>query len=259
MNRLEGKVAVVTGATSGIGEACCRRLAAAGAHLVLAARREDRLATLREELVAVGSGWVESRVLDVRHRSAVEGFAAGLEALEIEPDILVNNAGLARGMARIHEGDPDDWDEMIDTNLRGLLYVTRALLPGMVRRDRGHVVNIGSVAGRWTYPLGNVYNATKYAVKGLTEAMNMDVAGTHLRVSTVDPGMVETEFSLVRFHGDESRASTVYRGTRPLTAHDVADAVVYVLNAPPHVNVAEVVLWPTDQRSPTMVHRRGQA
>lgn len=258
MNRLEGKVALVTGANSGIGEACARRLAAAGAHLVLTGRRAERLRAVEKALGTEGPGWVRTVTLDVRDRVAVEAFAAGLEAGGIETDILVNNAGLARGLARIHEGDPDDWDEMIDTNVRGLLYVTRAILPGMVQRDRGHVVNIGSVAGRWTYPLGNVYNATKYAVKALTEGMNMDLLGTNLRVSTVDPGMVQTEFSLVRFHGDESRASTVYRGTRPLTADDVADAVLYVLNAPPHVNVAEVVLWPTDQRSPTLVHRRGE-
>lgn len=256
MNRLGGRIAVITGATSGIGEACAHRLSAAGTHLVLVGRRAGRLEALEEELAGAGPGWVRTSVLDVRDREAVEAFAATLEADGIEVDILVNNAGLARGLGRVHEGDPDDWDEMIDTNLRGLLYVSRALLPGMVRRDRGHVVNIGSVAGRWTYPMGNVYNATKYAVRALTEGMNMDLLGTHLRVSTVDPGMVQTEFSLVRFHGDQERAGTVYRGTRPLTPEDVADTVMYVLNAPPHVNVAEVVLWPTDQRSPTMVHRR---
>jgi 3-hydroxy acid dehydrogenase / malonic semialdehyde reductase len=259
VNRLEGRVAVVTGATSGIGEACAKRLAAAGAHLVLVGRRAERLRRLETALASAGVGWIRTAVLDVRHRRDVEAFAAGLEADGVEPDILVNNAGLARGLSRVHEGDPDDWDEMIDTNLRGLLYVSRALLPGMVRRDRGHVVNIGSVAGRWTYPMGNVYNATKYAVRALTEGMNMDLFGTGLRVSTVDPGMVRTEFSLVRFHGDEARAGTVYRGTRPLTPDDVADAVLYVLNAPAHVNVAEVVLWPTDQRSPTMVHRREES
>ena len=255
MNRVEGRTAVITGATSGIGEACARILASRGAALVLVARRRERLEALADDLAA-GAGGVHTRTLDVRDREAVAEFGRGLEAEGVEPDILVNNAGLARGMAPLHEGDPDDWDEMIDTNLKGLLYVTRAVLPGMVRRNRGHVVNIGSVAGRWVYPSGNVYNASKYAVRGLTEAMNLDLFGTEIRMSTVDPGMVETEFAAVRFRGDQDRAGKVYRDTRPLAPEDVADAVLYVLNAPPHVNVTEMVLWPTDQRSATMVARR---
>lgn len=257
MNRIEGRTAVITGATSGIGEACARILASHGAKLVLVARREERLRALADDLGSDARG-VHTIRLDVRGRDAVLDMGRGLESAGIEPDILVNNAGLARGFAPVHQGNPDDWDEMIDTNLKGLLYVTRAILPGMVERNRGHVVNIGSVAGRWAYPMGNVYNASKYAVRGLTEGMNLDLFGTALRMSTVDPGMVETEFAEVRFRGDTERAEKVYRDTHPLSPEDVADAVLYVLNAPPHVNVAEMVIWPTDQRSATLVKREGQ-
>jgi 3-hydroxy acid dehydrogenase / malonic semialdehyde reductase len=254
MNRIEGRTAVVTGATSRIGEACARLLAAQGARLVLVARREDRLRSLADELVSQAVG-VHTFRLDVRDRAAVEDLGRGLEAAGIEPDILVNNAGLARGFGPVHEGNPDDWEEMIDTNVKGLLYMTRAILPGMVRRNRGHVVNIGSVAGRWAYPAGNVYNASKFAVRGLTEAMNLDLFGTALRMSTVDPGMVQTEFAEVRFRGDTARAGKVYQDTQPLAPEDVADAVVYVLNAPPHVNITEMVIWPTAQRSAMLVKR----
>lgn len=256
MSRLRGTTAVVTGATSGIGEACARRLAAEGVHLVLAARREERLRRVEEELSSSHGVTVRTAILDVRDRAAVAEFAASLEGDGVEPDILVNNAGLARGLAPVHRGDLDDWDEMVDTNVKGLLYVTRAFLPGMVQRDRGHVVNIGSIAGRWTYPMGAAYNASKYAVRGFTEAMNLDLLGSRVRVATVDPGMVETEFSLVRFRGDEERAERVYQGLHPLSPDDVADAVFYVLNTPPHVNITEMVLWSVDQRSSTLLHRR---
>lgn len=256
MNRIRGATALVTGATSGIGRACARLLAEREVRLVLVGRRGERLAELADELSGRSASWVRTSVLDVRDRGAVEAFASELESDGVEVDILVNNAGLARGLAPLHQGDPDDWDEMIDTNVKGLLYVTRAFLPGMVRRNRGHVVNIGSVAGRWTYPMGAAYNASKFAVRAITEGVHLDLHGTQVRVATVDPGLVETEFSLVRFRGDAERAAKVYRGTRPLTPEDVADAVLYVLNTPPHVNVTEMVLWPTDQRSATLVHRR---
>lgn len=255
MNRIRGRTALVTGATSGIGRACARRLAADGVDLVLAARRAERLDDLRAELAPHGIR-IRTEVLDVRDRSAVEGFARATEEEGLRISILVNNAGLARGLAPLHQGDPDDWDEMIDTNVKGLLYVTRAFLPAMVARDEGHVVHIGSIAGRWTYPMGNVYNASKYAVRALSEAMNLDLLGTRIRVSTVDPGMVRTDFSLVRFHGDEGRAERVYEGVDHLTPEDVADAILWILHAPPHMNVAEMVLFPTDQRSPTHLHRR---
>lgn len=256
MNRIQGSTAVVTGATSGIGEACARRLAEAGCPLVLVARREDRLARFADELGGLHGVDVRTVALDVRDRQAVADFGQGLEQAGVQPAILVNNAGLARGLAPLHQGDPDDWDEMIDTNVKGLLYVTRALLPGMVTRNAGHMINIGSVAGRWAYPSGNVYNASKAAVRSLTEAMNLDLFGTDVRVATVDPGLTETEFASVRFRGDGDRAAKVYRGTRTLHPADIADAVLYVLNAPAHVNITEMVIWPTDQRSSALVRRQ---
>ncbi|HEX6790883.1 MAG TPA: SDR family NAD(P)-dependent oxidoreductase, partial [Candidatus Krumholzibacteria bacterium] len=170
-------------------------------------------------------------------------------------DVLINNAGLAAGLDPIHEGDYDDWDAMIDTNLKGLLNVSREVMPHMVARNAGHVINIGSVAGYITYPRGNVYCATKFAVRGLTESMNIDMHGTKVRVSSVDPGAAETEFSVVRFHGDEERANKVYDGFEPLTAEDVADAIVYVAGAPEHVNVSKLVLMPTAQRNPYLIYR----
>jgi len=171
---------------------------------------------------------------------------------------LVNNAGLASGLDTIFEGDFEDWDRMIDTNVKGLLNVTRAILPSMVQRDSGHVINIGSVAGRITYPKGNVYNATKFAVRALNEAMNIDLVGTRIRMSTVDPGAANTEFSDVRFHGDEEKAQAVYNGFEPLTAVDVADAVMYIAGTPEHVNITELVIMPTAQRNPYILHREGE-
>ena len=256
MNRITGKTAVITGASSGIGEACARTFAEQGVNLVLLARREDRLEALGEELSGNGIH-VITRVHDVRDRAAASAFARDLEDRGIVPDILLNNAGLARGLSPIHEGEIDDWEEMIDTNVKGLLYLTRAVLPLMVERDQGHVINIGSTAGRWVYPGGNVYNATKFAVYALNEAMNIDLVGTKLRVSGVDPGATDTEFSNVRFHGDDDRAKKVYEGFTPLTAQDIADVVLYVANAPPHVNVLQVVLQCTAQRSAAVLHREG--
>ncbi len=215
MNRLQGKTAIVTGATAGIGKACARAFAEQGVHLILLARREERLAALKAELDGKGVE-VSIRVHDVRDRALADELASDLRERGIAPDILLNNAGLGRGLATIQEGDVNDWEEMIDTNVKGLLYMTRAILPLMVERDQGHVVNIGSIAGRWVYPAGNVYNATKFAVLALTEAMNMDLVGTNVRVSSIDPGAVETEFSLVRFHWDEEQAAKIYQGYTPL-------------------------------------------
>ncbi|HSM60837.1 MAG TPA: SDR family NAD(P)-dependent oxidoreductase [Longimicrobiales bacterium] len=255
MNRIAGKRVLVTGASAGIGEACARAFAAQGAHLLLTARRADRVRELAEGLA--GAHGVEARAwaLDVSDRKAVFHLAHRLEKDGLLPDILVNNAGKARGLDRLHEGDPDDWEDMIDTNVKGLLYVSRAILPHMVARDSGHVINIGSIAGRWVYPRGAVYNATKFAVWALNEGMNMDLLGTRIRVSSVDPGLTETEFSEVRFHGDAERAAAVYEKTTPLTADDVADAVVYVANTPEHVDVINLVLMPTDQRHAMLLHR----
>jgi len=255
VSRIAGKLILITGASSGIGEACARRFAAEGARLVLWARRADRLERLAAELPRHGAGPYRLAAVDVRDRAAVNRAAAALVAAGHVPDVLINNAGLASGLTKVQEGDPDDWDRMIDTNVTGLLNVTRAILPHMVTRRRGHIVNLGSTAGHMTYPMGNVYNATKFAVRALTEGMNLDVAGTPIRVSAVDPGFVETEFSEVRFHGDKDRAKGVYQGFTPLSANDVADAIAYVVNLPEHVNILDLVIVPTAQRNVYVVDR----
>lgn len=257
MNRIRGRTAVVTGATAGIGEACARTLAEAGVRLVLVARRRERLALLAAEIGAAAGAEVQWHVLDVRDREGVAEFADRLEREGVAVDILVNNAGLARGLDTFQEGSHRDWDEMIDTNIKGLLNLTRALLPGMIARDSGHVVNIGSVAGHVAYPMGNVYCATKHAVRAFTEAANLDLVGTKVRMSSVDPGLVESEFSLVRFRGDGERAAKTYEGVESLMPEDIADAVHYVLNARPRVNVLNMLVMPTVQRSPYVIAREG--
>ncbi len=255
---LTGKTVFITGASAGIGRACAEAFAASGARLILAARRGSKL----QELGARLSSRHETRCLllelDVRHRKEVEKAVSGLPAEWATVDVLVNNAGLGRGLDKLHEGNPDDWEEMLDTNVKGLLYVTRALTPGMVARGSGHVINIGSIAGRELYPGGNVYCASKFAVRALTRGLKMDLLGTPIRVSTVDPGMVETDFSVVRFHGDKARADKVYQGLKALTPEDIADAVLWVATRPLHVDVTEMVILPTAQASATMAHREGQ-
>jgi NADP-dependent 3-hydroxy acid dehydrogenase YdfG len=246
----------ITGASSGIGEACARAFAAAGRNLVLAARRRERLTKIASEIERAHGVSVQVFELDVRVRSAIERLWKAHGELLRSVDVLVNNAGMARGREKIYEENPADWDEMIETNIQGLLYVTRAFLPGFVERRSGHIVNIGSVAGHWTYPNGAVYSATKHAVKALNEAMRLDLSGTGVRVTSVSPGMVETDFSRVRFRGDEKRAKSVYQGMTPLTPEDVAEAVVWSVGRPAHVNVQELILYPTDQASTTMVARR---
>ena len=251
-----GRTVVVTGASAGIGAACATAFAAHGARLVLVARRLDRVEALGRGLAERHGVEVLTGVLDVRDRTAVDAWAASLEGPWGEVEVLVNNAGLARGLSPLQDGDPDDWDEMVDTNVKGLLYVTRALLPGMVTRGRGHLIMIGSIAGHEVYPGGNVYCATKHAVAALTRSIAIDTLGTGVRVSSVDPGLVETEFSTVRFHGDDAKAAAVYRGLQPLRPEDVADAVLYCAGLPPHVNVREMVLMPSAQASAVNVHRR---
>lgn len=255
MTSLKGKIVFITGATSGIGLACARQFAQQGARLLIAARREERLQELSTELSSTGTDalWL---MLDVRNQSAVQTAVDGLPEEWQEIEVLVNNAGLSRGLDTIQEGKLEDWEEMIDTNVKGLLYISRAVLPGMVSRGNGQVINIGSVAGREVYPKGNVYCATKHAVAALTTGMRLDLLGTGVRVTTIDPGLVETEFSVVRFHGDQERAAAVYRGLIPLSADDVADAVIYCATRPPHVSVAEMLLFPTAQASATQVTRR---
>lgn len=258
MNRIEGKLALVTGASSGIGEACARRLAAEGAHVALWARREERLERLADELAREHGVDTHVAAVDVRDRDAVRAAVDALLDAAGPPDVVVNNAGLAAGFDSIQEGDFEDWDRMLDTNVKGLLYVSRNVLPMMVERNSGHVINIGSIAGHVVYPKGNVYNASKFAVRALTEAMNIDLFETAVRVSSVDPGACDTEFSLVRFHGDADRAKAVYKGFEPLVAQDVADAVFYVANAPEHVTVSDLVIMPTAQRNPYLIQREGR-
>lgn len=252
MQDLSGRIVMVTGASAGIGEACARKFAERKARLILVARRQDRLESLSRSL------GVEAHLiaLDVRDRAAVDTAVAALPGPWQAIDILVNNAGLSRGLDRLHEGKTEDWEEMIDTNIKGLLYISRAIIPGMVARERGHIINIGSIAGHEVYPRGNVYCATKHAVDALTKGMRLDLIDTPVRVSTVDPGMVETEFSQVRFHGDIDRAAQVYKGVRPLSGDDVAEAVVWVADRPAHVTIGEVLIVPTDQASTTVYNRK---
>jgi len=258
MNRVENKLIMITGASAGFGEACARCFASYGARLVLWARREDRLRQLASEIEKQSGVSIRIDAVDVRDREQVLAAVERLRADDAVPDVLVNNAGLASGLDKLHEGDYEDWDRMIDTNVKGLLNVSREVIPHMVERNSGHVVNIGSIAGHIVYPKGNVYNATKFAVRALTEGMNIDLLGTKIRVSSVDPGAADTEFSLVRFHGDAERARTVYNGFDPLTAEDVADAVYYVVNAPQHVTISDLVILPTAQRNPYLIEREGR-
>ena len=256
MHSLRDRVVFITGASSGIGRSCARAFAAQGARLILAARRAERLEEIAAGLKTEHGPAILVLKLDVRDPEAVTAAVAGLTVEWAAIEVLVNNAGLSRGLDKLQEGKLDDWEEMIDTNVKGLLYVSRAVLPGMIERGRGHVINIGSIAGREVYPGGNVYCATKFAVSALTKSMRRDLNGTGIRVSTVDPGLTETEFSVVRFHGDEERAGKVYQGYTPLAPEDIADAVVYCATRPMHVDVAEMLVLPTDQASTMMIHRK---
>ncbi len=256
MISLKNQIILITGASSGIGTACAQIFARQGAKLILAARRLERLQQLADTLSKEFSVEIHLLQLDVRDRIAVESAISTLSAAWSNIDILINNAGLSRGLDKLHEGDFQNWEEMIDTNIKGLLYLTRYVVPGMVSRGRGHVVNLGSIAGHQTYPSGNVYCATKAAVKAISEGLKQDLLGTPIRVTSVDPGMVETEFSDVRFHGDSERASKVYQGVTPLTSDDVADVIFFCVTRSPHVNINEVILMPVDQASATLVNRR---
>ena len=256
MSSLNNKLVFITGASSGIGASCAEQFARQGARLLLAARRNDRLNTLAEELRKKYSADVHTIHLDVRKRGEVESTLSALPEPWKKISVLVNNAGLASGLSAIQEGDVDDWEKMIDTNIKGLLYVSRAVVQGMIERGEGHIINIGSIAAYQFYPNGNVYCATKAAVNALTNTMRLDLHGKGIRVSTVDPGLVETEFSIVRFHGDKTRADKTYEGMTPLTPDDIADAVIYCATRPLYVNIQQIVLMPTDQASTTMVHRK---
>ena len=249
------KIVLITGATSGIGEACARKFAQNGDKVILTGRNQVRMTAIADGLKAQGAE-VLTLMFDVRDREAARQAIESLPAEWQEIDVLVNNAGLALGLEPEFEGNSDDWDGMIDTNIKGLLTMTRLIVPGMVARDRGHVINMGSVAGDAAYAGGNVYCATKAAVKALSDGLRIDVANTAVRVTNLKPGLVETNFSNIRFHGDEERAANVYKGIKPLTGDDIADVAVYAANAPAHVQIAEVLILATHQASGSVIVRK---
>ena len=252
---LKDKVVFITGASAGIGAATAMAFAAQGARLLLAARRAGKLAEVASLALERGAAAVHSIALDVRNRHAVQFAIDELPQEWAEIDVLVNNAGLSRGMEKLYTGRIEDWEEMIDTNVKGLLYVARAVVPGMVVRGRGHVITLGSMAGELVYPNGAVYCASKAAARMINDGLREDLLGTPVRVTSVDPGMVETDFSLVRFHGDAGSAAKVYSGLTPLTAEDIADVILWAVTRPAHVNIARVSLTSVDQANTLLLHR----
>jgi 3-hydroxy acid dehydrogenase / malonic semialdehyde reductase len=255
-NSLKGSVVFITGASSGIGAACARAFAKEGVRLLLAARRAERLEAMEVDLLEAGAAAVHAFRLDVQDRAAVERALAELSQEWQAIDVLVNSAGLSRGLEKLWEGKTADWEEMIDTNVKGLLWVTRGVVRGMVARGRGHVISLGSTAGELAYPGGSVYCGTKAAVKLINDGLRADVMGTPVRVTCIEPGMVETEFSAVRFHGDEERAGKVYANITPLTADDVADAIVWAATRPARVNIAHMLMTTVDQANSLVFNRR---
>jgi NADP-dependent 3-hydroxy acid dehydrogenase YdfG len=256
MNSLNSKITFITGATSGIGKACAEIFAKEKSDLILTGRRIERLRNIAIKLEKKFGIKTKIIKLDVRDFNQVKKVVSALDSKWKKIDFLINNAGLARGFNKIYEGEKKDWDEMIDTNIKGLTYVSRVVLPLMVKRSKGHVINIGSTAGHEVYPNGNVYAATKYAVKALSQSIRIDVLDKGIKVSSVDPGMVETEFSLVRFRGNKKKAGNVYRGLKPLSPEDVAEAVLFCASRPENVNINEVILTPLAQASSTQVFRK---
>ncbi|HEY0674362.1 MAG TPA: SDR family NAD(P)-dependent oxidoreductase [Longimicrobiales bacterium] len=246
---VKDSLVLITGASAGIGEAAARRFAREGARVALWARRAERLEALAQELSAV------TAVVDVRDRANIDAALDELIAAAGVPHVLLNNAGLGAGFAKFHEGNPDDWDVNIDTNFKGAAYVARAVIPHMIEAGRGHIINIGSTAAHMVAPRGHVYSATKHAVRALSEGMNVDLTGTPVKVSLIDPGYVKTEFGVVRFLGDVERAMETYKGFQPLTPDDVADAIFYVANLPDHINIADLVIVPKAQRNMYVIER----
>ena len=251
---MKKKIALITGATSGIGEACARRFALGGYDLILTGRNSERLQAAKAAAEEYGAE-VLALLFDVRDRQACQKAVASLQDKWAEIDVLINNAGLALGLEKEYMGDWDDWETMIDTNIKGLLYMTRLIVPAMVERNHGHVINIGSVAGDAAYANGNVYCATKAAVKAITDGLRIDVAESAVRVTNVKPGLVETHFSVTRFHGDQEKADHVYKCIEPLTGDDIADVAFYAASAPEHVQIAEVLVLATHQASGSVIHR----
>jgi 3-hydroxy acid dehydrogenase / malonic semialdehyde reductase len=256
MASLNGKTVLVTGASSGIGRATAISFAREGCRVLSCARRLEPLQATQQELLAAGAPAVYVFALDVQNRQSVESALSTLPAEWNEIDILVNNAGLSRGLTKLYEDDYTNWEEMIDTNVKGLLYVTRAIVPGMVARNRGHVINLGSTAGHMTYANGAVYCATKAAEKVISEGLKIDLMGTAVRVTSVDPGMVETNFSAVRFRGDEEKAAKIYQNITPLQPEDVADSIVWAASRPAHVNIHTILMTTIDQANSTVLNRR---
>jgi len=256
MNELKDKIVFITGASSGIGKACAELFAKEKANLILSARRVDRIKNLAKKLEKENKIKTKCIELDVRDYNQVEQILKSFEGNWKKIDILINNAGLSRGLDKIYEGKREDWDEMIDTNIKGLAYVTRHVLPFMVKRKKGHVINIGSTAGHEVYPNGNIYAATKFAVKALSQSTRLDVLDKGIKVTSIDPGMVETEFSLVRFRGNKEKAKNVYRGLKPLSPYDVAEAVLFCATRSADVNINQIILTPLAQASSTQVHRK---
>lgn len=252
---MKGKTILITGATSGIGEACARKFAAMGSNLILNGRNEDKLERLKQELTALGIE-VLTLPFDVRDRQAMRQALDSLQGQWKAIDVLINNVGLVLGMDKEHEGSLDEWDVVIDTNIKALLAMTRMIVPGMIERGCGHIINIGSIAGDAAYAGGSVYCATKAAVKALSDGLRIDLVDTPLRVTNIKPGMVETNFSVIRFRGDQQKADAVYEGIRPLTGDDIADVVYYAASAPAHVQIAEVLVMPTYQATGTICHRQ---
>jgi 3-hydroxy acid dehydrogenase/malonic semialdehyde reductase len=249
------KIVLITGATSGIGEACARTFAQQGYQLILLARREDRLLKIAQELNNQYGVEIKQVLADVRNKQSLSAALEDLPADWKKVDILVNNAGLSQGLDPIDQGSTDDWDTMIDTNVKGLLYVTKIVSNWMIPQQSGHIVNIGSIAGKEVYPNGNVYCATKHAVDALSKAMRIDLLPHGIKVTEINPGMVETEFSVVRFKGDEDRAKKVYENLEPLIADDIADAISYVVSRPKHVNINDMLIMPTVQATATIINR----
>nr|WP_307767331.1 SDR family NAD(P)-dependent oxidoreductase [uncultured Prevotella sp.] len=252
---MEKKIVMVTGATSGIGEACARKFASGGYNVIITGRKGEKLDALRQELESMGAE-VLAMQFDVRERESARKAVDFLKGKWAKIDVLINNAGLALGLDKEYEGDFNDWDTMIDTNIKGLLNMTRFVVPGMVERNEGHVINIGSVAGDAAYANGNVYCATKAAVKALSDGLRIDVAESDVRVTNLKPGLVQTNFSNVRFHGDDARAESVYKGVKPLTGDDIADVAFYAASAPAHVQIAEVLILATHQANGSVIARK---
>jgi 3-hydroxy acid dehydrogenase/malonic semialdehyde reductase len=253
---MTSKIALITGATSGIGEACANLFAAQGYQLILLGRRSERLEKLSTSLAATHSVTVMPLVADVRDKAGLSAILEAIPAAWKKVDVLINNAGLSQGLDPIDKGDTDDWDTMIDTNVKGLLYMSKLVSNWMIPYQSGHIINIGSIAGKEVYPNGNVYCATKHAVDALNKGMRIDLLPHHIKVTAINPGMVETEFSLVRFKGDKDRAKKVYEGLTPLMAQDIADAIWFAVSRPAHVNINDMVIMPSAQATATITNKK---